>query len=276
MMTLVTRARRQQTRPIAIAIALLASAPWPSLALAQRADGTAAAPDADPAPERSVRHTSAHADRVVLVPTAETQPAGTLFLSSYEIVGAGVGYAFSDRLQASLVGATNLEALWAEINVKANLLRSRWLRMAVQTSIDYARGQDEEIPFGRVGGTLQLCFDLPCRSSMSLAATVVAHDAPDTLLPLGVGLGFIAFLSHELSLLLEYAGLLDAAENLDLIDLPVYLVSYGIRISGSPTWSLDLALARPLRSDDGLRTGKVEVFDLLGVPLAAFTFRCDP
>jgi len=227
----------------------------------------------DGTPKRSVRHTSAHADRVLLVPTAETQPEGTLFLSSYEIVGAGVGYAFSDRLQASLVGATTFDALWAEINVKANLLRSRWLRIAAQTSIDYARGEDEEIPFGRVGGTLQLCFDLPCRSSMSAAATVVAHDAPDTLLPLGVGLGFIAFLSHELSLLLEYAGVLDAAETLELIDLPVYLVSYGIRISGSPSWSLDLAFARALRSDEGLRTGKVGVFDLLGVPLAAFTFR---
>jgi hypothetical protein len=213
---------------------------------------------------------------VVLVPTAETQPEGTLFLSSYEIVGAGAGYAFSDRLQVSLVGATTFDAGWAEINVKANLLRSRWLRIAAQTSIDYAAGEDEEIPFGRVGGTLQLCFDLPCRSSMSAAATVVVHDAPDTLLPLGVGLGFIAFLSHELSLLLEYAGLLDAAENLELIDLPVYLVNYGLRISGSPTWSLDLAFGRPLSSEEGLRTGSVGVFELLGVPLAAFTFRCQP
>jgi hypothetical protein len=223
-----------------------------------------------------VRHTSAHADRVVLVPTAETQPQGTLFLSSYEIVGGGAGYAFSDRLHASVVGVTNLDALWVEINVKANLLRSRWLRIAVQTSVDYARGEDEEIPFGRVGGTFQLCFDLPCRSSLSAAATVVAHDAPDTLLPLGVGLGVIGYLSDELSLLLEYAGVLDATENLELIDLPVYLVSYGIRISGHPSWALDLALARGLESDDGLRTGDVGVFDLLGVPLAAFTYRCEP
>lgn len=235
-----------------------------------------AEPAAVPEPEPSVRHTSAHADRVVLVPTAETQPEGTLFLSSYEIVGAGVGYAFSDRLQASLVGATTFDAVWAEINVKANLLRSRWLRIAAQTSIDYARGEGDEVPFGRVGGTLQLCFDQPCRSSMSAAVTVVVHDAPDTVLPLGTGLGFIAFLSHELSLLLEYAGLLDAAENLELIDLPVYLVSYGVRISGSPTWSLDLAFARALRSDEGLRTRGANVFELLGAPVAAFTFRCEP
>ena len=265
-----TRARIHEAGAIAIALAATALSPRPPLARAQSAEGAANVP------ERSVRHTSAHADRVVLVPTAETQPQGTLFLSSYEIVGGGAGYAFSDRLQASVVGATDLDALWAEINVKANLLRSRWLRIAVQTSIDYARGEDEEIPFGRVGGTVQLCFDLPCRSSMSMAATVVAHDAPDTLLPLGAGLGFIAFLSHELSLLLEYAGLFDATENLELIDLPLFLVSYGIRISGSPTWSLDLALARPLRSEDGLRTDSVGVFDLMGVPLAAFTFRCEP
>jgi hypothetical protein len=257
--------------------ALLCSQPWPARAHAQSADGatgngTAPALRGD-ASSQSVRHTSAHADRVVLVPTAETQPAGTLFLSSYEIVGGQAGYAFSDRLQGSLIGVTNFDAVFLEINLKANLLRSRWLRIAAQTSIDYARGSDEEIPFGRAGGTLQLCFDLPCRSSLSLAATVVAHDAPDTVLPLGVGVGFIAFLSHELSLLLEYAGVLDAAETLELIDLPIYLVSYGIRISGCPSWALDLALGRPLRSEQGLRTGKATVFDLLGVPLIAFTYR---
>jgi hypothetical protein len=31
-----------------------------------------------------------------------------------------------------------------------------------------------------------------------------------------------------------------------------------------------------MRSDEGLRTGGVGVFDLLGAPLAAFTYRFDP
>jgi hypothetical protein len=111
---------------------------------------------------------------------------------------------------------------------------------------------------------------------MSLAATVVAHDAPDTVLPLGVGVGFIAFLSRELSLLLEYSGVLDAAETVELIDLPIYLVSYGVRISGCPSWALDLAFGRPLRSERGLRTGKVNLFEFIGVPLIAFTYRTEP
>lgn len=257
-----------------IAALLVCGALPPALAAAQSREAVAdAAPAAE---ERSVRHTSAHADRVVLVPTAETQPEGTLFLSSYEIVGASAGYAFTDRTQLSVLGVTNLDGVFLEVNLKANLLRSRWLRVAVQSSIDYARGEEEELPFGRAGGTMQLCFDSPCRSSMSAAATVIIHDAPDTLLPLGVGLGFIAFLSHELSLLVEYAGVLDATENLELIDLPVYVMSYGVRISGSVTWSLDLALGRPIRPDDGLRTGKPELFAFLGVPLIAFTFRTVP
>jgi hypothetical protein len=249
---------------------------FPALVCSQLWLARAHAQNADESAQLSVRHSSAHADRVVLVPTAETQPAGTLFLSSYEIVGGQAGYAFSDWLQGSLIGVTNFDAVFLEIDLKANLLRSRWLRIAAQTSIDYARGDDEEIPFGRAGGSLQLCFDLPCRSSVSLAATVVAHDAPDTVLPLGVGVGFIAFLSHELSLLLEYAGVLDAAESVELIDLPGYLVSYGVRISGCPSWALDLAFGRPLRSERGLRTGKVNLFEFIGVPLIAFTYRTEP
>ena len=58
-----------------------------------RADG---ASDSDEA-----RAYSAHADRVVLVPTAQTQPRGTVFLSDYEIVMPSVGYAFTDDVQAA-------------------------------------------------------------------------------------------------------------------------------------------------------------------------------
>src|SRR5689334_3362997 len=99
----VTRAPTHWPSWIAIAIALLpfahASARAQAQAQAQAQPEPARPPAADT--ERSVRQSSAHADRVVLVPTAETQPQGTLFLSSYEIVGAGVGYAFSDRVHAS-------------------------------------------------------------------------------------------------------------------------------------------------------------------------------
>ena len=88
-------------------------------------------------PQQSARHTDAHADRVLLVPSAETHPQGTLFASSYEIIILTVGYAFSDRVQASITGSTDGHGGFGDLDLKANLLRSRYLRMAVLTSIDF-------------------------------------------------------------------------------------------------------------------------------------------
>src|SRR6185295_2268577 len=42
------------------------------------------------------------ADRVVLAPTAYTHPAGTFFVSSYDVVFLQAGYALSDSTQVSV------------------------------------------------------------------------------------------------------------------------------------------------------------------------------
>lgn len=236
--------------------------------------------DASPAPEpleRSVRHTQAHADRVVLGPTAETHPAGTFFASTYDVVILQVGYAFSDRLHASIAGLVTGQLV--ELNVKANVLRSEHLRVAVLSAIDYARAESEDddesldLVFGRVGGTLQVCFELRCRSSLNLAATVVLHDQSNIILPLGLSTGLTAFVSDEVSLLLEYSGLMNAARDLELVDLPVHVLAYGVRFSGNQHWSLDATLLRPLASDDEIRVASPSLFDFFGLPLLAFTYR---
>lgn len=262
--------------------ALSAGALW--LALAGGVQAQTAAPSPVPvesvasaAAQQSARHTDAHADRVILVPSAETHPAGTLFASTYDIVLLSAGYALTDRLQSSITGTTNGKSAFAELNLKANLLRSRWLRLALLSSIDYVRGQNAGgFIFGRLGGTAQICFELACRSSLSLHAMLVVHDEPDTVLPIGLGAGFTAYLSSHVSALLEYSVLINAARDLPLITLPIYLVGYGIRISTHPSWALDITFLRRMRSDEQIRTGGASVFDLLGVPLLAFTYRGKP
>jgi hypothetical protein len=238
-----------------------------------------AAPPARDVPSRSARHTQAHADRVILVPTAETHPAGTLFLSSYEIVVPSVGYAVSDRMHVSLTGLTDFEDAFFELNVKANLLRSRFLRVAVLSSIDYASGGDDDgaaMVFGRVGATAQICFDLPCMTSLSLSGMLVLHDELDTVLPLGLGAGFVARIDDDISALVEYAALLNAAREFEFIDLPLYLVNYGVRIAPASSWALDVTMLREMASDDTIRVGPAGLFDLLGIPFIAFTYRCKP
>jgi hypothetical protein len=229
-------------------------------------------------PVQSARHTDAHADRVLLVPTAETHPQGTLFATSYEILVFAVGYAFTDRMQASVTGTTDGHGGLVDLDLKANLLRSRWLRLAALTSIDFlhARGDEEDLLFGRPGVSAQLCFELACRTSLSMHAMLVLHDEPNTLLPFGFGAGFVARMSSDVSVLLEYDMLVNASRDLDLIDLPVFAVGYGARISAAPSWSLDLALIRRMQSDHTVRLQPPSLFDLLGVPFIAFTFRGVP
>jgi hypothetical protein len=225
----------------------------------------------------SVREHSAHADRVVLVPTAQTQPAGTLFVSDYEVVIPSVGYAFSDRVQTELTGLTDFSKfVFVDASLKAALVRSRYLHLAAIASLDYAGGEDEELPFGRATAVAQLCADVGCRSSLSLAATLIAHDAPDTILPLGIAAGFVARLSDLVDFLLEYSALLNAGPELQLIDLPIYLVAYGARFNFGRHWALDATLLRPMQEDDGLRGGDVELFQFLGVPFLALTYRFQP
>ncbi len=264
-----------------LALGLVALASLIASAARGQAPPAAPAPEPSPAaaaqPPLSARHTDAHADRVLVVPTAETQPKGTLFASSYEIVLLSAGYAFTDRLHASITGTTNLRSGFVELSLKANVLRSRVLRLALQSSADYIHGQTgSALVFGRVGADAQICFERACRTSLSLAAMVVAHDEPDTILPLGLGAGFTARVSSDVSLLLEYSTLFNAARKLPLIDLPLYVAGYGARISAHPSWALDLAFLRALKNDRRVRLAAPTLFDLLGVPLLAFTYRGQP
>ncbi|MGD8862763.1 MAG: hypothetical protein PVI30_22315 [Myxococcales bacterium] len=243
-----------------------------------------AAAGAQATPTASARHTDAHADRVVLAPTAETHPAGTLYLTSYEILVPAVGYALTDRLQVTATGLTDFRFAFADLTLKANVLRSRWLRVAAHSALDVIipdRSDDPEeddsgLVVGRVGGTAQICFELACRSSLSLSATLVAHDAADTILPVGVAAAFTARASDTITFLLEYDALLNATDNLPILDLPVYGLAYGVRFTGSRSWALDLTLLRRMQSESAIRSDRPGLFDLLGVPFVAFTYRFVP
>lgn len=250
------------------------------------AHGRAAAEDAPAAREVSARHTSAHADRVLLAPTAETHPGGTFFASSYELVIVEAGYAFNDRLQAEITGVPFVPSEFAivEFALKANLLRSRWLRAAALTSMAWASARAGDDPdadasgrrqlvFGRVGGTLQLCFELRCRTSLSLSATVFAHAETDLLWPIGTGAGFTARLNDDLSLLVEATGIFNASKDFGVIPLPLFVLGYALRIDAHPAWALDLGFARPMQSDSARRVGGPDIVDVLGIPVYAFTYR---
>jgi len=225
----------------------------------------------------------ANADRVLLVPTAETHPEGTLFMTVYEIVVPSIGYALTDDVQVSVTGLTDFEASGAfELRVKANVLRTRAVRVSLGTSLDYffADPEDQDDPaaesdflLGRADAVVQLCFEEACRSSLSSAATVAAPAQNELIFPVAIGAGVTIQGSALVSLLLEYGAILNAADDFDLLPLPLHLVSYGMRLTWSRQWALDLGFARSLSPQRSVRTTPPGLFDVLGLPLFALSYR---
>jgi hypothetical protein len=231
----------------------------------------------------SARASDAHVDRVLLVPTAETHPAGTLFLTSYEVVIPSIGYAITDDVQISATGLTDFDNGGAfELRIKANVLRARAVRVALGTSLDYfvtdPDAQDDpaaehDFLLGRADAALQLCFDEACRSSVSSAVTAAAPAQNELIFPIALGLGVTVQGSSLVTLLIEYGALLNAADDFDLLPLPLHLVSYGARLTWSPRWALDLGFVRSLSPQRSVRTTSPGLFDVLGLPLLALTYR---
>ena len=87
------------------------------------------------------------------------------------------------------------------------------------------------------------------------------------------GAGLVVQGSSIMSVLLEYSALVNAADDIDLLPLPLHLVSYGLRFSWSRHWAVDLGLARSLSPERAIRTAPPGALDLLGLPVLALTYR---
>ncbi len=224
---------------------------------------------------QSYRFAHAHADRVVLMPTGDTQPKGTVFVSDYELVLLQVGYAPTDRLQLAVGGFTDFGKQGVfDFTLKASLHRSPWLRIAALASADYLHAGRQALLAGRVGGAGQLCFEPACRSSATLASFVVLTDLPSVLFPIAVSAGMIARVSEAFSLLFEYSTFWNASTRLSFIDQSLFLLSYGLRIAGNTQWEFDLCFLRTLATSSARDTAPF--FRLFGAPFVAITYRFQP
>ena len=230
--------------------------------------GADASPEAPPAPStgfdlRDRRYADAHVDRVLLVPTAETHPEGTFYLSSYEIVLLQAGYAVSDRTQITLTSMPPLpkeQILPLDLSLKTVLVRAPEFRVAALASVSGIAGLEEGTGLlGRAGGVVQLCLERTCRSSVSIG-TSVALAGPAIIA--GTGAGLILRATRVLSFLLE----VDSAIPLGTVANQVngIVAAPGLRLSGEHL-GLDLAFAR-----------RIDMLDSIAVPFIAATYRTSP
>lgn len=234
----------------------------------------APAPPAPPAPPPPVssRQGNAAADRVVLMPTGDTQPQGTLYFTDYDIVLLQAGYAPTDKLNVTLTGFTDFGHTDAfDLALKASVHRSPLLRVAALAAMTYLHGGKQELLAARAGGALQLCFEPACRSSATLSSFVGLSDLPDVLLPVAVAMGIVARVTDEIHLLAEYSTLFNANKRIQFIDQSLFILSYGLRLTGNAHWALDTCFMRSMESTGDHTTAPF--FRILGIPLLAFTYR---
>lgn len=228
--------------------------------------------DADDSPrERQTRRTrDAHADRVILFPTAETQPKGSFFVSSYELVLIQVGYAVTDDFQLSALVLPPLleeQPYFISPTLKLNLVRSEQGNVALLGGVDFITDEDgdESAVLARLGAAGQLCIDPACDSSLTanVHGWTALTEGDGSIIFLSAGATI--FVSELVSLLIEPTYPLIVQDG-ETQDIDFFVLAYGVRLSGSQ-FGLDLTLARPFGIDDSPF--------VLGLPFVVASYRSD-
>ncbi len=217
-----------------------------------------------PHPAHQRKLGNAHADRVIVTPTAYTHPAGTFYATSYDIALLQIGYALSDTTQISITGTPPLGTenfFPLDLSLKTRLLDNRRVRIAVIASATGAAGLEQGNMFlGRGGGVVQLCFDDACRGSFSLGSTLLLAG-PVSLVASGAGA--IVPVAHWLHLLLEADSLLPLGRDAG----PYNGVALGAAARFPfRSWALDLGVLRGLDTTSSTAT----------IPVLAVTYRYVP
>jgi hypothetical protein len=203
---------------------------------------------------------------VLISSTAETNPAGSFYATSYEIVLLQVGYAVTDSTQISLTATPPLGeegVVPADMSIKTVVLRQPHVSVAAIASASGIVGFQEFSGFlGRAGGAITLCADAAqCPLAFSLNSSV-ALAGPASVWFNGVGVSWR--LGRIVSLLAEIDTLLPLSEPVG--EANGVLGGLGVRLSGR-AWGVDLAL---------MKAGKARAEASSLVPFIAATYRYVP
>ena len=169
------------------------------------------------------------------MPTAETQPAGSITLSSYDIALLQVGYAATDSTQLTLSMTPPIEGFFPfDLSLKSKIAEGAAYRLAAIGSVSGVLGLDDGPAFlGRFGFVGQACLDAACRSSASLAVSSVLIG-PATLVATGGGL--VVRISELVALLGEVDTLVPLGRTIG--EAHGIIAGAGVRFRGR-RWALD-------------------------------------
>jgi hypothetical protein len=245
-----------------------ATAPLPPTPVVTAASGRAKPPSPAVAPHGlgAPRLRDAHHDRLLIAPTAETNPSGSFYATSYEIFLLQIGYSLSDSTQISLTATPPLGdegIVPGDISIKTVVLREPHVSVAAIASASGVVGFEEFSGFlGRAGGAVTLCADAhECPISISLGSSF-ALAGPASVWFNGVGVNWRV--GRIVSLIAEVDTLLPLAEPVG--EANGVLGGVGVRLSGR-AWGVDLAL---------MKAGKAGAEASNAIPFIAATYRYVP
>jgi hypothetical protein len=257
---------------------LLAAAAVTTPAAAAFAQPTAGSATAAAAPAPAAVGADPNIDRGFLLPTAMTQPAGSLTYNNYELLLHGLTYGITDDVQLSATALSPITRdmpFFATAAVKGRLPVGERLHLALQGSASYGHIFDDgNLGMLGAGALASFCLRTDCSSLFTAAATYQlairpadGDDSGGTAHLLVYGASVVHRVGRHVKLLGEVASatVRDASQDFD--NAPGVLLSYGLRFHGD-SLAADVGFMKPLSTEDELN----DAF-LLGLPFVSLSYR---
>jgi hypothetical protein len=213
-------------------------------------------------------------DRGFLLPTAMTQPQGSITYNNYELLLHGFTYGITDHLQASVSVLSPIVQgmpFFGSVAIKTRVLDADRFHLALQGSAALVSSEALLLGPGVLGS---YCLSADCAALLTASATYQLGlplgsevSGENTLIYSG---GLVQRLTWHLKLLVEVMSAATArvrGESLDQLDnVPGVLVNYGVRFHAARV-AADVGFVRPINTDGS------DGYFVLGLPFVNLSYR---
>jgi hypothetical protein len=227
------------------------------------------------APPRHVGADDPNVDRGFLLPTAMTQPAGSVTYNNYELLLHGLSFGITDNVQASVTVLSPIVQDMPFVGfgaIKAHLPVGERLHLAVQGSAGFghAFGGSEEADVYTLGAGAfaSVCLREDCSSLASGSVTYQMGFARGSGSSGGYLIIYGGSIVHRVTphvkLLLEITSAAAGGSNTETDNMPGFLAGYGVRFH-TANIAADVGFVRPFGEDSSEF--------LMGLPFASVSYR---
>jgi hypothetical protein len=229
------------------------------------------------APAARATATDPNIDRGFLLPTAMTQPAGSVTYNNYELLLHGVTYGVTDRVQASVTVLSPIVRDMPFVGfaaVKGRIVSTDRFHLALQGSLGWGHafdaGTDANIYLAGAGAFASYCLREDCSSLVSASATyqlVMPGNGNGTAGAVVYGGSIVHRVGRHVKLLGEVTSAAGSASGMgDLDNVDGALVGYGVRFH-TDAIAADVGFVKPIAASESN-----DDF-LLGLPFVSVSYR---